>query len=486
MNRIINQLVLVASLGLISAFAAPLHAQQSNEMQASANVIGDIEFDWGRDGVPCASCNFGESNDRFNWTDRLNNLWIGHIDPVTGEFTPPLGENENPDTTAFFWSDWGNGPEWAFSTVNGQIQSDLVYSRYKPGEPAVAGWSGAAWATMVNGVWVPNFLPGAFVSGESGGAGNSALPEASQCLSDQNVAYNVYQNLATPQQMFTDAVSGTGKPTETPFGAYANGIGERFVPCAHDANSPVGGTRWLTFQGNAKPNAKGNVYQQVFWYDLDTQVVQQLTTEPSGKQRGLMFLAPELLNSPLNPNMGTAFPYVLLAVSANETVYIYIQSGTNANGSPIMTLINTISSPEAEEPYIFDPKPFINCTPICQTFFAYSVSKTSSSQNGITIPNGLAVANINPAAPINKLLVSGQQLPAQQRLDPKFFITTQNGPQVYYNLINVETKKQKYLNLGTWYINMELGAPTGDCVGSSPLEGLNANLLAFDPMCITP
>lgn len=486
MNRFLNHHVTLAALGLISAFAAPLHAQQSNEMQASANVIGDIEFDWGRDGVPCASCNFGESNDRFNWTDRLNNLWVGHIDPVTGEFTPPEGQNEQPDVYAFFWSAWGNGPEWAFSTVNGQIQSDLVYSRFKPGEQAVAGWSGAAWATMVNGVWVPNFLPGAFVSGESGGAGNSALPEASQCLSDQNVAYNVYQNLATPQQMFTDAVSGTGKPSETPFGAYANGIGERFVPCAHDANSPVGGTRWLTFQGNAKPNAKGNVYQQVFWYDLDTQVVQQLTTEPSGKQRGLMFLAPELLNSPLNPNMGTAFPYVLLAVSANETVYIYIQSGTNANGSPIMTLINTISSPEAEEPYIFDPKPFINCTPICQTFFVYSVSKTSSSQNGITIPNGLAVANINPAAPINKLLVSGQQLPAQQRLDPKFFITTQNGPQVYYNLINVETKKQKYLNLGTWYINMELGAPTGDCVGSSPLEGLNANLLAFDPMCITP
>jgi hypothetical protein len=486
MNRIVNQLLALASVCLVGA-VAPAQAQQPNEMQASPTVYGDIEFDWGRDGVPCASCNFGESNDRFNWTDPKNHLWVGHIDPVTGVFTPPAGQNEEADNSAFFWSAWGNGPEWAFSTVNGQIQSDLVYSRFKPNETAVAGWAGAGYATMVNGGWVPNFLPGAFVSGESGGAGNSALPEASQCISDPNVAYNVYQNLATPQQMFTDPVSGTGQPIETPFGPYANGIGERFVPCQHDADSPVGGTRWLTFQGNAPPNAEGNVYQQVFWYDLDQPwFAQQLTTDPSLKQRALMFLAPEFLNSPLNPNMGTAFPLVLLAVSANTAVFIYIQTGTNANGSPIMTLINTIVSPEAAEPYIFDPKPFINCTPICQTYFVYSVSKVEGSQGTIVDSNGLAVANINPAARFNKLLVSGQKLPAQQRLDPKFFITTQNGPQVYYNLINVQTGHQHYLNLGTWYINMELGAPTGDCVGSSPLEGLNPNLLAFDPMCIMP
>ena len=162
MNRIITQLVALASLGLISAFAAPLHAQQSNEMQASSNVIGDIEFDWGRDGVPCASCNFGESNDRFNWTDRLNNLWVGHIDPVTGVFTPPEGENEQPDIYAFFWSAWGNGPEWAFSTVNGQIQSDLVYSRFKPGEKAVAGFNLLTLCNILHGgddvAWLTGFV----------------------------------------------------------------------------------------------------------------------------------------------------------------------------------------------------------------------------------------------------------------------------------------------------------------------------------------
>jgi hypothetical protein len=176
---------------------------------------------------------------------------------------------------------------------------------------------------------------------------------------------------------------------------------------------------------------------------------------------------------------------VLVAVSANDKIFVYIQTGTNTDGSPIFTQLNTILSPEAAEPYIFDPKPFIHCTPICQTYLVYSVSKTSTSQNGVTVPNGMAVSNLNPAAPLSTLLVSGLQLPAQQRLDPKFFITA-NGPYVYYNLITVQSSFSKYLNLGTYYIDMQFGPPSGDCVGSSPLEGLNANMLALDPTCVTP
>jgi hypothetical protein len=67
--------------------------------------------------------------------------------------------------------------------------------------------------------------------------------------------------------------------------------------------------------------------------------------------------------------------------------------------------------------------------------------------------------------------VSGLQLPPQQRLDPKFFITT-SGPYVYYDLITVQSSISKYFNNGTYYIDMGLGAPSGACVGSSPLEGL--------------
>jgi hypothetical protein len=453
----------------------PVHAQQANEILASSTVIGDIEFDWARDGVYDPNANFGQGNARFNWTDRLNNLWVGHIDPTTGAFTPQQGQNELVDTHAFFWIAWGNGPEWAFSTSKGVIDSRLVYTRFVNNKQPVAGNAGAAFAAMVNGVWQNGFLPGAITPGVTGGAGNSALPEASQCLTD-SAALTLYKNLATPQSMFTEPVNNAPGtvPTLTPFGSYANGIGERWIPCTHQ----------LTFQGNAPPDSKGHVYQQVFWYDADTQAVQQLTTDPTGKQRAYMFQAPEFLNNPLNPNPGV-IPQVLVAVSKNELIFVYLQTGTNSNGSPILTRINTIASPETAEPFIFDPKSFINCTPICQTYVVFSVSKTSTSQNGVTIPNGLAVANLNPAAPVNNLLISGLQLPAQQRLDPKFFITS-NGPYVYYDLITVQSSFSKYKNLGTYYMDMLLGAPSGDCVGSSPLEGLNPNMLALDPMCVTP
>src|SRR5579862_6325640 len=81
-------LVLTATLVAITAGGSPAVAQQPNEILASTTVIGDVEFDWARDGVYDASANFGQGNARFNWTDRLYNLWVGHIDPTTGAFTP--------------------------------------------------------------------------------------------------------------------------------------------------------------------------------------------------------------------------------------------------------------------------------------------------------------------------------------------------------------------------------------------------------------
>jgi hypothetical protein len=40
------------------------------------------------------------------------------------------------DTSAFWWEVYGNSAEWAFSTQNGQVISQLVYTRYVPGSIA--------------------------------------------------------------------------------------------------------------------------------------------------------------------------------------------------------------------------------------------------------------------------------------------------------------------------------------------------------------
>jgi len=435
-----------------SALTIPARAQQFTEEQATARPLGDIEFDWGRDGINCPTCNFGQGNSRLNWTDRQGNLWVAHLDPTTGLLNTPLANDELADTNAFFWNVYGNGPEWAFSTQNGEVISQLVYTRHKPNEPAKTGFAGAAFATMVNGVWTAQFLPGAIGKGvASQGTNNSNLPEGSQCNSDP-VATAIWKNFATPQQVFTEPVSSAAgtAPTLTPFGAFANGIGERFVPCTHQ----------LLFQGLAPPGPQGHVFQQVYWYDWDTQVVQQLTADATTKYGGFMFQAPDFNDS-----------YIFFTIANRLTLNVYQQTGVNANGSPAFTKVNSIASTDPAEPYINSAEPFINCTPTCETYVYMTVAKTPTAQQGVTTPIGLAVAALNPATPMFTILAPASYTDPVQRLDPEYFVTA-NGPYLYYNRVQVESGSTTYKNEGLWFIDMQLGTPSGPCVGSSAEGGL--------------
>jgi hypothetical protein len=438
---------------------------QYTEVQATATPLGDVEFDFGRDGVACPSCNFGDGNDRANWTDRDGNIWIAHLDPSTGLFVSPGANDELADTTAFFWNVYGNGPEWAFSTQNGQVVSQLVYSRWKPGEPHTIGYTGAAFTTQTaynafgQDNWQPAFFPDSIGKGvASQGTNNSNLPEASQCNTDP-VATAMWKNFADPTQVFTEAVStaaGT-KPAQLvlPPGVTSNGIGERFVPCTHQ----------LLFQGTVEYKNSGVYVQQVFWYDWDTQVVEQLTTDATAKNAGFMFQAPDFNND-----------YIFFTIASRTTVQVYEQTGTNGDGSPSFTQVNSITSPDPDEPYINSVEPFINCTPQCTTYIFATLSKTAKSQKGVSVPNGLAVIALSPNTPLFNILVTADSLPARQRLDPEYFITPQ-GPYLYYNRIVPETGSTKYHNEGEWFIDMQLGAPSGPCVGSSAEDGLNPTAL---------
>jgi hypothetical protein len=444
--------------------------QPFTEVLASQYAVGDIEFDWARDGLYCATCNFGMTNSQVNWTDRNNNLWVSGIDHITGAWVPLSGQETLVDTAApmsFFWQDFGNGPEWAFSTpVAGQNPiSQLVYTGYAANEQPTWEFAGAAMATLTAAsTWSTTFLPKDYYPLLF----NTVLPEASQCPSDP-VATAVFENLATPTVMYTEPVSATASgPTATPFGYYANGIGERFVPCANDSNNPAEGTRWLTFQGDVTIGT--NTLQQVFWYDMDTMAVQQLTFDPTTKQRAVLFKAPDFPDA-----FGNA-QYVLMTLAADMEIQIYVQNGSYPNGAPMMQLKNTIYSPDPVEPYMFDPKAFIHCSvahPQCQTYVVMGLSEVPNSQQTETQPNGLGVANINPTSPMFEILATAESSPPTQRLDPKFFITSQYGPMVYYAKMNALTLTQPYSELGIYYINMQLGAPSGPCVGSSAEEGLN-------------
>jgi len=229
----------------------------------------------------------------------------------------------------------------------------------------------------------------------------------------------------------------------------SNGIGERFVPCTHQ----------VLLQADAPYGTGGTLVQQVFWYDLDTGVVEQLTTDATAKYAGFMFQAPDFGDN-----------YIFFTIASRTTVEVFEQTGTNQNGSPTFTQVNTITSPDPNEPYLNSPEPFINCTPVCATYIFATLSKTSDSQNGISKPNGLAVIALNPQTPLFNILVTDDS-PVRQRLDPEYFITPQ-GPYFYYNRIVPETGTTRYSNEGEYFIDTQLGAPSGSCVGSSAEDGL--------------
>jgi hypothetical protein len=250
----------------------------------------------------------------------------------------------------------------------------------------------------------------------------------------------MYHSAGTGVAEWENVSSAPGTvPNATPIGDSANGIGERWVACTHQ----------ILFQGNAAPDSNGHVYQQVFWYNIDTNVTQQLTTSAHAKHAGFMFKAPEFNNN-----------FVFFTVSDRLEIDIYQQTGTTAAGAPKFAVVNQIRSPDASEPYINSTEPFINCSPTCKTYIFMTLSSTADSQNGDTVPNGLAVTNIDPAHPKFKILVPAAAKPTRQRLDPEYFITAK-GPYLYYQRIITATSKHRAKNEGEYYLDMQLGPPTG-------------------------
>jgi hypothetical protein len=429
------------------------------ELPATSTQMGDVEFDWGRDGVPCTACNFGDGNDRANWTDREGHIWIAHLDIATGQFVLPGANDELADSHAYFWNKWGNGPEWAFSTQNGQVVSQLVYSRFENSQTAPPqpkpGFAGAGFATQTgynsgsdNNNWTSQFFPGAIVAG---GVFNSNLPEASQCNTDP-VSLAIWKSLGAGFSLYTEDVAPDAEPTKVilPNGVTSNGIGERFVPCTHQ----------LLFQADVAYNNSGTLVQQVFWYDMDSGTFEQLTTDPVAKYSGFMFKAPDFGDN-----------YIFYTVAEHKYIEVFEQMGTNPDGSPSFQLVNTIYSPLTDQQYLNTSEPFINCTPTCTTYAFITISN-GASQKGIENPNGLAVVALSPATPLFYTLVSTDNQATRQRLDPEYFITPQ-GPYLYYNrIVPLQPGVSRYDNQGEWFIDMQLGAPSGTCVGSSAEDGL--------------
>jgi hypothetical protein len=98
---------LFASMGLSQAASAQPYP---GEVQVGARTIADYEFDWGRDGTYCPTCNYGAGNNRLAFTGKDGSVWISHINVDNGYFGSSDGEGTLVDTNSIPAGTTGNGP----------------------------------------------------------------------------------------------------------------------------------------------------------------------------------------------------------------------------------------------------------------------------------------------------------------------------------------------------------------------------------------
>lgn len=383
------------------------------EVQVTRSFIADLEFDWGRDGTYCATCNFGAGNARFTFTDIKNNLWVGNIDPDTGNFVPPNGHGMLAGTDAAQADDFGNGPEW----LNGPQGSQIAYMKYLPGMPHDPANAGVAVATFDGAAWNGDFI----VDGVA-----RYQPKGSLDVDDPRPRL-VYQNRAGSN-----------------FRAFARYLDDPASEIQLPGNKPVCSRNWvpatqaLIYTAPCLARSSSARPAQVYWYDFPTHTLEQVTFDTGVKLYAVAWRAPEFGND-----------YALATVADRTDIVIYRRS-VDSGGSATWTRVNTIPAPAAT-PYVTSPEVFVHNG---KSYVIYQVS-SSLQATDFRIPTHIAITGIDPAVPSVRLLTNDDSV-IRVRQDPEYYITTL-GPFIYYNRYVPATETSGIKLEGIWRVDTGLG-----------------------------
>ena len=387
-------LVLISLSGppaLSSASAQPMPA----EVQVGTRTIIDFEFDWGRDGVYCPTCNYGAGNSRLAFTDDIGNLWVGYVDFNNGFFHPRNGQAVLVDTKSITAQKIGNGPEWMFSDRG----SELVYTRWTDRRPQTFINVSLGHAFMSAGSWVSGAIP------DSRGF---VLPVGSLDLNDKvpRVHYQNFSKRST--DMYWRVVAQDTTQFKIDLGSDQPGVTRRWVPNTQKII--------LTYPAETAAPAPvvNRVFRQVFLYSPSDESVEQLTFDEENKYWAFMWQAPEYNNE-----------YLFFVMVGGKELHIY-RKLLQDDGVRAWTVINKIVMP-AETPYIVSPEPFVHNG---KSWIFFTLSAIAGGHN-ISAASQIAMTGIVPGASTIRLLTSDSQQ-ARARRDPEYFITA-NGPYLYYN-----------------------------------------------------
>ena len=438
---------LSSNTATVTLRATPRSSLPVEEMMTTA-AFGDVEFDWGRDGVYCATCNQGAGNARFNWVDRDLNLWLANIDPDTGAISPANGRGVLVDRNVVYYTTYGNGPEWVFS----QQGSQLVYSRWEddyvvpPDNKDVDDTKvGIGLATQTGPTtWAAGFI-------DDLRSRNSPAP--TQTLSDPipQITYASSTSLGFYWRTLSQPVGPEMKPRFNSQGLavrWIPGTGQFVYADADDScyNDPTTCPPPLPIPN--PPDPRGTNYQQIYRYDttVGDSSLELLTCDLTQKRGAFLFRAPEFNNEE-----------ILITVASRTELRIYRRANTPqpCNSRNFATtnwvVAQRIYSPDATQQFIATPEPF---TFNGRTYAFFTIS-SSNAASDVTIPTDIALLSLDGTASTVRRITDNRAA-TRLRQDPEYFITSQ-GAFVYFSRAFVGTETTGPVHEGWYRVNTEIG-----------------------------
>ena len=404
-------LLLGAAL-LLLGLAGPAAAQwQPNETRASPQTdLIDYEF--------------SQSRGMFVWNDCCGKLWVGKVDRATGKFEPPDGKFALVDPDSMTFEDASktkNGPEWV-STSIGDV---IVYTRYASTRHIDANARlGYAYPLQGNSSCSYISSDGYWCATDLGPSVARKAPYGSHVPNDPapRISYVDGREVHYWRELWSPA-------------------SERTIPDFPPSNYPMRLTECAVPGG--VPGARSVLYpltvgttDQVFMRDFDSGVVTQLTFDAGQKYEVWMWCAPEF---------GNELVFFTLVDQVELRVYRNLPVGPG--GARQWTPVFSQFAPPGNE--IFSPEPFV--------YAGKSYIFMSQTVQPNKFRSQVWIANIDAAAPLFKRITP--LLPLRTRTDPEVFVTD-NGPYVYYNVLEPDTSPRGQpkpcrdpvtCSLGVWF-----------------------------------
>jgi len=274
---------------------------------------------------------------------------------------------------------------------------------------------------------------GSWVAGLVNGSQGRALPVGTMNRSDATPAVH-YQNV-TIGDVLTNVYWREALP----------GSVERKLPFVSDNDTKdnlnitrrwIPGTRKMILTAPALNRSDGQTYNQVFVYNTQSGVREQLTDDPVDKLWAFMWKAPEYDGE-----------YLFFALVGQTAINIY-RNSPRADGSARWRVISSITAPP-ETPYMASPEPFVHNG---KSWLSLSVTADPDLQNFSR--SQIAIADINRENPTFRILTADD--PARARRDPEYFITA-NGPYIYYNRYLLATEPEPGFSEGIFRVDTGLG-----------------------------